>query len=313
MIHVYEELGDTSRRRLLSELQGGPKTVSDLVLATFMKQPNVSSHLARMRGKGILRAEKVGRQVFYSFASKEIEEVVTKALTKRDTTCPAVCRQEASRKYALAAIDGDEATCAEIIDHALLAKLTLVDIYQDIIASAMVSIGHSHRNEQNDTADEHIASAITERMMARVMAKFVPACRQDRTALLGCGPNSWHVIGLRMVADYLTLCGWKILFLGANIPHRCFLNVVENNEPSLVLVSCVSEEGLDCGLSLVRELSARRSGRPKFVIGVGGPCVCKNRQQFLEAGADFTCSNLRTFATEYLPSIERTGKVPTGH
>ncbi len=44
MIHVYEELGDTSRRRLLSELREGPRTVSDLVLATFMKQPNVSSH-----------------------------------------------------------------------------------------------------------------------------------------------------------------------------------------------------------------------------------------------------------------------------
>lgn len=310
MIHVYEELGDSSRRRLLSELRAGPKTVSDLVVATFMKQPNVSSHLARMRGKGIVRAEKVGRQVFYSFASPEVEEIVSKALTKRETLCPDLCRQEASRKYAAAAIAGDETTCAQIVDHAVKAQLTLVDIYQDIIASAMVSIGHSHRNELNDKADEHIASAITERMMARVMAKFVPACRQDRTALLGCGPNSWHAIGLRMVADYLSLCGWRTLFLGANIPQRCFLNVAEHNVPDLILMSCVAEEGLECGLSIIRELSTRRSCRRKFVIGVGGPCVCKNRQAFLDAGADFTCSNLRTFAEVYLPSIERTGKVP---
>jgi methanogenic corrinoid protein MtbC1 len=311
MIHVYEELGDSSRRRLLFELRAGPKTVGDLVLATFMKQPNVSSHLARMRVKGIVRAEKVGRQVFYSFASSDIEEIVSRALANRETMCPALCRQEAARKYAAAAIDGDETMCAAIIDHALKAQLSLVDIYQDIIASAMVSIGHSHRNEQSHNAAEHIASAITERMMARVVAKFVPACKQDRMALLGCGPNAGHAIGLRMVADYLTLCGWRTLFLGANIPHRCFVNVFDNSQPELVLLSCVSEEGLESGLHLIRELSSRRNGRRKFVIGVGGPCVCKNKQEFLDAGADFTCSNLRVFSTEFLPAIERTGKVPS--
>ena len=293
MIHVYEELGDTSRRRLLGELCTGPKTVTDLVSATCMKQPNVSTHLARMKVKGIVRAEKVGRQVFYSLMSAEVEAIVKSALTKRDmhVTC---CLKEASANYATAATNGDESSCAEIVDLAIRAKMPLLDIYQELLGPAMILVGAWYRAEKIGTAQEHMASAITERMMARVMQSVMPAKNVDRTALLGCGPNSWHVIGLRMLGDYLTVSGWRTLFLGANVPHNCFLKAVDQNQPDLVLVSCVAQDGFDGGLSLIRELSGRRSSTYRFTIGVGGPCVCMNREAFLEAGADFTCSSLNS-------------------
>ncbi len=309
MIHVYEELGDTSRRRLLSELREGPRTVSDLVLATFMKQPNVSSHLARMRVKGIVRAEKVGRQVFYSFASQEVEQVVIQALTRRDVCLGALDLSEAAKQYVQAAIQGDEAECCEIIDHALGLQMCLLEIYQDLIGPAVATIDVWRRGEKIDTAQEQMATAITDRMMARVVQKFSPSCRQDRTAVLGCGPNTWHAAGLRMTADYLHLAGWRTLFLGANVPHQCFLKVVRQNEPDLVLVGCCVGEGLSAGLSLIQELAALRGEGRKLVIGVGGPCPCDERGSFLAAGADFTCSSLKAFAKEYLPAIERSGRL----
>jgi len=309
MIHVYEELGDTSRRRLLSELRAGPKSVSDLVIATFMKQPNVSSHLARMRLKGIVRAEKVGRQVFYSFASSQVEDIVNSALSHSTDTCPVLDLECAAKRFSQAAIQGNETVCSEILDQAFRAHLSLLDTYQDLLAPAMAWVGAWYRTGEIDTAQEQMASAITERVMARVVQKAISSRKQDKTALLGCGPNSWHVISLRMYADYLSLSGWKALFIGPNVPHKCFLNSVEINQPDLVLIGCVAEDGLACGLSLIRELNQRRTAGRRFVIGVGGPCVCKNREQFSAAGADFTCSNLRTFAEDYLPEIERAGRV----
>src|SRR5665213_3160620 len=83
MIHVYEELGEISRRQILGQLTSGPKNVSSIVQATGLKQPNVSNHLARMRGKGVISATKSGREVFYSFANAEIEAIVVAAITTR--------------------------------------------------------------------------------------------------------------------------------------------------------------------------------------------------------------------------------------
>ncbi|MCG9894168.1 MAG: metalloregulator ArsR/SmtB family transcription factor, partial [Fimbriimonadaceae bacterium] len=74
MLDLVRELVEPSRRALIAELKAGPRTVNDLVTSTGLKQPNVSNHLARLRSKGVLKAVKVGRQVFYSFASPEIAQ-----------------------------------------------------------------------------------------------------------------------------------------------------------------------------------------------------------------------------------------------
>ena len=307
-MHLYEELGDTSRRRLLSELRTGPKTVTELVDSTSLKQPNVSNHLARMRSKGILRAAKVGRQVFYSFATPQIETAVRAAFIDRDMADGSFDVVDASKRYAKSATQGNESACVAIVEHALKNGLTLMDIYQDVLLPAMVSIGTWYLVDAIDTAQEHLASAITERIMGKVVQHAIPAKSVNRTAILGCGPNSWHVIGLRMVADYLHLSGWKALFLGANMPVKCFVSSVEQHNPDLVLVSCMAEEGLEPGLELVKKLNDLRNTKTSFALGVGGLCVSLHPEQFKAAGADFSCSCLKSFAEVYLPQVEENRK-----
>ncbi len=307
MIHLYEELGDTSRRRLLGELRTGPKTVSELVETTLLKQPNVSNHLSRMKAKGLLRAQKVGRQVFYAFASPQIEAAVKAAFATRDVAETTLDVEDASKRYAKAAIQGNDAVCQEIVEMALRQRMSLLDIYQNLLMPAMVAIGTWYKVDAIDTAQEHLASSITERMMARVVQNAVPLRQVGRTALLGCGPQSWHVIGIRMVADYLHVAGWKTLFLGANMPHKCFLSSVGQHNPDLILVSCVCSDSVECATELVKDLNEARTPKRRYVIGVGGPSACENKQMFLDSGASFTCSNLRTFAEVILPEIEQTG------
>ena len=57
---------DRSRLRLLEQLVGGPSRVSDLVEATGLGQPNVSSHLACLWECGLVARERRGREVHYS-------------------------------------------------------------------------------------------------------------------------------------------------------------------------------------------------------------------------------------------------------
>jgi len=310
MLNVYEELGETSRRQILAELRSGPKNVTEIVTATGLKQPNVSNHLARMRAKDIVRADKVGRQVYYCLASPEVEAVVQSAFSQSGTRATEIDTEELAKNYAKAAVQGDENACGEILDVAFRAHMPLLDIYQDVLSPAMTLVGTWYKVEAIDEAQEHMASAITERMMARTVQVTGPARRTNKTAILGCPPNSWHVIGLRMISDYLRFCGWKTLFLGANVPERSFVTAVQQHRPHMVLVSCSSNEGIEDTASLVRALNSIRSKRNYFSIGVGGGCANTDPRLFLDAGADFTARDLRTFALEYLPEIERTGAAP---
>lgn len=58
-------LADRSRLRLVEQLAGGPRRVSDLVDATGLTQSNVSRHLACLYDCGLVERERHGREVHY--------------------------------------------------------------------------------------------------------------------------------------------------------------------------------------------------------------------------------------------------------
>jgi methanogenic corrinoid protein MtbC1 len=303
MIDLYEDLGETSRRLILGELRLGPRNVTQIVEATKLKQPNVSNHLARMRARGIVEALKRGREVIYRFASAEVEAVVTAILSPNTAISPDLDLMGMAVTYANAGISGDEATCEELVDQAFRAKVPLIDLYQDLLGSAMAQIGNWYKLGEITEAQEHMATSITERIMARVSHIVGPSRRIGKKAMLGCAPNSWHVIGLRMISDVLRMRGWKSLFLGANVPQTGFLTAVETHQPDLVLVSCGAEESLSETLQLIRSLAELSKGRG-FSIGAGGHAIIVNETLARESGADFTARDLRSFVSQELPRIE---------
>ena len=62
---VFQALGDCTRLSLLRELQGGERTVGDLVRALGAPQPKISQHLKVLRDAGVVGARRDGRQVWY--------------------------------------------------------------------------------------------------------------------------------------------------------------------------------------------------------------------------------------------------------
>jgi ArsR family transcriptional regulator len=59
-------LADPMRLRLLHALEDGELCVGDLVGRVGGSQANVSKHLAHLRRSGLVRARRVGMNVFYS-------------------------------------------------------------------------------------------------------------------------------------------------------------------------------------------------------------------------------------------------------
>jgi DNA-binding transcriptional ArsR family regulator len=67
-------LAEPSRVRILRAVLDGERRVSDVVAQTGLSQPNVSKHLACLRGCGLVQRRPDGREVFYS-ASDGVEEL----------------------------------------------------------------------------------------------------------------------------------------------------------------------------------------------------------------------------------------------
>ncbi|HET9014752.1 MAG TPA: metalloregulator ArsR/SmtB family transcription factor [Thermomicrobiaceae bacterium] len=82
---ICQVLADPTRLQILALLEGGTRAVKELVTATGQRQARISQHLALMRQRGIVQAERVGNEVHYSLTDRRILDAchVTRALLLR--------------------------------------------------------------------------------------------------------------------------------------------------------------------------------------------------------------------------------------
>ena len=73
---VCRALNDPKRLMILYALGEGPLTVGELVEALEASQANVSQHLAILRERGIVEAERRGNNVHYSLRHPEVLEAI---------------------------------------------------------------------------------------------------------------------------------------------------------------------------------------------------------------------------------------------
>ena len=62
---LFRGFADRSRLSIIETLRAGQQRVSDVVVATGLSQPNVSSHLACLWECGLVARERRGREVYY--------------------------------------------------------------------------------------------------------------------------------------------------------------------------------------------------------------------------------------------------------
>jgi DNA-binding transcriptional ArsR family regulator len=85
----FKALAYPRRLALLSALQGGERTVSDLAETIGRSQPNVSQHLASLARAGLVEARREGNRVYYRIADPYVLRI-----------CDAVCASLAAQARA---------------------------------------------------------------------------------------------------------------------------------------------------------------------------------------------------------------------
>jgi len=77
---LLRALAAPMRIAIVTELAGGPRCVHELVDATGGAQPLVSQHLRVLRGAGVVRGERRGREIAYSLTDEHIAHIVADAV-----------------------------------------------------------------------------------------------------------------------------------------------------------------------------------------------------------------------------------------
>ncbi len=174
-----------------------------------------------------------------------------------------------SQRYLAAQLAGDRREALRlIVDEGLARGIDATVLYLDVVQEAQREIGRLWQADRVTVAQEHLATSISQLVMAHLYPHLRRKPRNGKRALVACVEGELHDMGGRMGADFLETAGFDVLFLGANCPTSSLVSLVVAQRPDLVGLSATMSfhmEALERAIVEIRSVTS-----PTFPIVVGG-------------------------------------------
>jgi excisionase family DNA binding protein len=152
-------------------------------------------------------------------------------------------------------LEGDEAGAAKLLDDALASGHDLFSLYLDVVSPSMVSIGERWARGKLHIHEEHRASVIVGRLLARVSTRFAHRGPSRGTVVIGGPSGEHHGLAITMVADLLRSKGWNVSDIGTNVPAASFATAaVGVDRLKAVCIGVTLSDSLPAAGEVIREL-----------------------------------------------------------
>ena len=139
--------------------------------------------------------------------------------------------------YLAALRDGSGRMASQVVERALTANVTADELYMRVFQLAQWEVGRMWQRNEFTVAQEHLATAITERLMGELRPYFKPKHDRGRTLMLGCAAREMHTVGAKMLVDFFEADGWTVYYLGVATPSADFLDLARRYHVDMMGVS----------------------------------------------------------------------------
>ena len=161
-------------------------------------------------------------------------------------------------------------------------ELGAAGAYLDVLLPAQAEVGRLWHAGEITVAEEHLVSETT--LQATVLLSAEPASKQvDKTVLTAAVEGNAHDIGIRAVADFFRMAGWRSIALGANVPAAEIARAAQTFGTDIVALSTTLTTQLE---PLQETIALLRQAVPGVKIIVGGHVFDSSPDLWRDIGAD---------------------------
>ncbi|MDQ3108214.1 MAG: cobalamin-dependent protein [Actinomycetota bacterium] len=214
---------------------------------------------------GSLKAVKRGAS--YDITDADLENFQTERTTPAPPPRQATVRSwdhQVDRLYDLLAV-GDELGARQAVDRLREGSIEAIVLCEALIGPVLKRVGDAWARGEVSVAEEHRASAICERLLARIAVH--PRGRPRGICLVGTPPGDEHSLPAAMAAVALRADRWQVHHLGTQVPTDDLVNLARTLEADLVVLSLTNPAAQEVADRLA---DAVRAGTTSSVL-VGAP------------------------------------------
>ncbi len=180
-------------------------------------------------------------------------------------------RSQARRRVEHRLLAADEGGAWQILQGALASGADPVELHTELLIPSLQSIGQRWADGEISILEEHRATAVATRLVARLGPLFKSPGRSRGIAAIGAVAGDGHALTSAIVADLLRVAGFEVIDLGANTPPESFAEVARDVDGVRLVGVSASSPGSHDNARLA--IAAIRDVAPDVVILVGGNAI----------------------------------------
>lgn len=193
--------------------------------------------------------------------------------------------------YLQSVLSGDRRAAVAVALEAVRLGMSVPDVYLEILQPVQHEIGRMWERNEVTVAKEHMATAITQYVVASLYPHLeIPDVSRGNAIVTGVR-GELHQLGANMVSDVLEADGWNARFLGTQLPHASVLEAIAEHEPRLVGISATVLSSLQAVAELIDETRAGFGSDVRILVG--GGAFRANPDSWKSVGADGYGRDLR--------------------
>jgi methanogenic corrinoid protein MtbC1 len=200
--------------------------------------------------------------------------------------------------------DTDEHAANKILNDAL-ALYSLEQVINELIYPSLTEVGDRWMRAEFTVAQEHFASALVRGRLANLFHSS-PYFAAGPLILVACAPGELHEIGAQVLALFLRRSGYRVVYLGQNVPDESLVSMVRTLRPALVCCSASRAEtaaNLRYLAEAVQQMRAESGWAP--VLAFGGSVFNRHPDLAAKMGAAY-------LGTDASAAVEQVGALLGG-
>jgi DNA-binding transcriptional MerR regulator/methylmalonyl-CoA mutase cobalamin-binding subunit len=145
---------------------------------------------------------------------------------------------QASLMAALRSVD--EPAAGEVLTEAL-SLYSVEDVCLKLIQPTLIEVGQAWLDGEISVAIEHFASSFARARLENIFHSS-PHNMYGPLVIVGCAPEELHEIGAMFLAIFLRRAGYRVIYLGQNVPMESLQGMIQALKPHAVCISATRAE-----------------------------------------------------------------------
>ena len=233
------------------------------------------------------RATAAGRNIsqIATLAIEELEDLVQEDQSQQVQTGATLTSRGAEAEHyleaSLQAIKRFDAVELESLLRRAAMQLSGAMVIDEVIVPLLRELGESWHRGEITPAHEHMGTAAIRRVLAWISGSAIVSA-QAPTVVVATPTNQRHELGAKIVATTASTEGWRVVYLGSDLPADAIAAAAIQTGATVVALSMifpVDDPGLVGEVSRIRQLLPQQ-----IPLLVGGPAATTHEGDFSHHG-----------------------------